>query len=142
MQLSAFTGDWLLTRWIDDPGAGSLGRLEGTASFRPEAAGLAYREAGLLTLGTAPPVTVTRAYLWQAQGEDITIRFVDGQFFHAFAADAAEPEAEHACPPDFYRVRYDFRFWPRWRAEWRVTGPRKDYAMQSDYRRLDSKGEL
>jgi len=43
------------------------------------------------------------------------------------------PAAEHDCPPDHYRVRYDFRSWPRWQADWRVRGPRKDYTLGSAY---------
>jgi hypothetical protein len=31
-------------------------------------------------------------------------------------------------------VRYDFRDWPRWQAEWRVTGPRKDYGIVTRFR--------
>ena len=46
-----------------------------------------------------------------------------------------EPVADHWCDPDTYKVRYDFREWPLWRAEWRVTGPRKDYVMRSVYTR-------
>jgi hypothetical protein len=62
------------------------------------------------------------------------VLFADGRFFHRFDAEDPAPAAAHDCPPDLYRVRYDFRPWPRWQAEWRVTGPRKDYAMVSRYR--------
>lgn len=149
MDLSAFAGDWTLTRRIEDHRAGAPGRFEGTARFQPAAGGLAYRETGLLTLGTSAPLRATRSYVWQAAVDAIAVRFADGRFFHAFATDAAEPRAEHDCPPDLYRVRYDFRDWPHWRVEWRVAGPRKDYAMLSDYHpapatggRLDRPDEL
>ena len=48
------------------------------------------------------------------------------------------PPPAHDCPPDSYRVRYDFRAWPRWQAEWRVTGPRKDYGIVSRFRPADA----
>lgn len=134
MQLQQFLGDWILTRRIENRQAGQEGRFEGEAAFRAVPEGLAYAERGWLTLGAAPPFRAERSYLWQSVGDTIAIRFADGRFFHAFAATACEPEAEHECPPDFYRVRYDFRAWPRWRAEWRVSGPRKDHTIHSDYR--------
>ncbi|MFO1106692.1 MAG: DUF6314 family protein [Amaricoccus sp.] len=136
MEIEAFIGGWSLTRRIEDARAGQTGRFEGHAAFRPTPEGLAYREEGWLTLGAAAavPVRGERRYLWQAAGDRIVVRFGDGRFFHAFAALEAEPEAEHDCPPDFYRVRYDFRAWPLWRAEWRVRGPRKDHVIRSDYR--------
>lgn len=145
MELADFEGRWALTRRIDDARANARGRFEGEARFTAAPGGLAYVEEGRLRLGTAPPMTATRRYFWRAvpgvvRGEGATggvieIDFADGSFFHAFPTDAARPEAEHACAPDHYRVRYDFTAWPAWRAEWRVLGPRKDYRMVSDYRR-------
>ena len=79
----------------------------------------------------------TRRYLWKDGGAGtIDVLFDDGRLFHRFDAEDEAPAAEHACPPDTYRVRYDFRRWPRWQAEWRVTGPRKDYGILSRYRPL------
>ena len=79
----------------------------------------------------------TRRYLWRDGGAGtIDVLFEDGRFFHRFDAEDPAPGASHDCAPDSYRVRYDFRAWPRWQAEWRVTGPRKDYAMVSRYRPL------
>ena len=60
-------------------------------------------------------MTATRDYLWRDGGAGtIEVRFGDGRFFHRFLADEPEPAAEHDCPPDRYRVRYDFSRWPRW----------------------------
>ena len=64
----------------------------------------------------------------------IEVRFDDGRFFHRFAG-AERPEAAHDCAPDVYRVPTTSRDWPRWRADWRVTGPRKDYVMRTHYSR-------
>ncbi len=135
MRLAAFEGDWLLERDIEDIRAGHPGRFTGTARFTSAAEGLVYDEEGLLSLGGAPGVAASRRYLWREAGANsIEVQFGDGRFFHRFYADEDRPSAVHACPPDQYRVRYDFSAWPRWKADWRVTGPRKDYAMTSRYR--------
>jgi hypothetical protein len=138
MRLDAFEGDWRIDRVIEDIRAGRTGRLTGTASFTRLPEGLAYVEEGKLTLRDAPPMTATRRYLWRDGGANtIEVLFSDGRFFHRFYADETRPAAEHACPPDRYRVRYDFTRWPRWQAEWRVQGPAKDYAMVTRYAPAD-----
>lgn len=137
MRLSAFEGAWTLTRSIEDVLTGRPGMLEGVARFTPTDAGLLYAEEGLLTLGEAPAVAATRRYIWRDGGaSSIEVTFADGGFFHRFCADEDAPSAVHDCPPDQYRVRYDFARWPRWQAEWRVRGPRKDYAMLTRYQPL------
>lgn len=136
MRVEAFEGLWEIERDIEDVRAGRAGRFVGRASFRPSADGLAYREEGELTLEGAAPMAASRDYLWRdGPGGAIEVLFGDGRFFHAFHPDEAAPAAVHACDPDTYRVRYDFSRWPRWQADWRVTGPRKDYAMLSRFRR-------
>lgn len=139
MQLAAFSGEWSIDRRIEDRRAAAEGSFAGKAWFRPVAGAatlhLAYREEGALRLGASAPMTATRGYDWRAgPGETVEVWFEDGRFFHRFACAGEMPCAEHDCPPDFYRVRYDFRQWPVWRVNWQVTGPRKDYAMVSTYR--------
>ena len=135
MRLAAFTGDWVLERAIEDVRAGETGTLAGTARFTPGEGGLAYLEEGTLALGGRPAVAASRRYLWREAGASaIEVRFADGRFFHRFYADEDAPAAVHDCAPDQYRVRYDFARWPRWTAEWRVRGPRKDYVMVTTYR--------
>ncbi len=132
LRLSDFAGEWTLAREIAQPGAG-LARFEGRVCFTPDGTGLAYHETGTLTLPGAAPMRAERAYLWREEGAEIVVLFSDGRPFHRF--DPAMPAAHHWCDPDDYRVRYHFAAWPDWRAEWRVTGPRKDYVMRSRYRR-------
>ena len=131
--LADFEGDWSIDRQIDDHRVGQLGRFRGTARFLTVPSGLAYHETGLLTLGSAAPVTATRDYLWRWQAGRICVDYVDGRPFHDF--NPAAPSAHHHCLPDDYTVTYDFSDWPRWHAHWRVTGPRKDYTMISRYKR-------
>ena len=134
MELRAFVGQWRIGRDIEDVAAGRTGCFEGEATFEPVAGGLDYRETGRLTLQGAVPMTASRRYLWRDAGSGtIEVLFEDGRFFHRIDAEEPAPGAVHRCDPDLYRVRYDFRGWPRWQAEWRVTGPRKDYAMISRY---------
>jgi hypothetical protein len=136
MRLSAFEGEWIIERVIEDVRAGRSGRLDGIARFEPIAGGLAYAEEGQLRMGDAPSLTATRRYTWHDAGAGtIEVRFSDGRLFHRFYADEPAPRAVHDCPPDQYRARYDFARWPRWTAEWRVRGPRKDYAIVTEYRR-------
>lgn len=134
MRLAAFAGLWEVERRIDDRRAGRAGRFTGTARFAPAAGGLAYVEEGELAFEGAAPMAATRAYHWREAAGRISLSFADGRPFHSFDAEAPAPEAAHDCPPDAYRVRYDFTAWPVWTAEWRVTGPRKDYAMTTVFR--------
>jgi hypothetical protein len=135
MRLMAFEGDWTIERRIEDIRAGRPGRLDGAARFAPGEGGLVYDETGLLTLGDGPAASASRRYLWRDAGAGaIEVRFADGRFFHRFYGDEDRPAGVHDCPPDQYRVRYDFTGWPRWTAEWRVRGPRKDYVTVTTYR--------
>jgi len=137
VRLEAFEGEWAVDRTIEDVRAGRQGRFTGKAAFRPVAAGaLGYREEGTLAFEGAPAMAASREYQWRdAGGGIIEVRFADGRFFHRFLPEEPAPTDVHHCDPDVYRVRYDFARWPLWRAEWRVTGPRKDYSMVSRYRR-------
>ncbi|MBP7241379.1 DUF6314 family protein [Amaricoccus sp.] len=135
MHLSAFEGAWELARDIADARSGQRGRFVGRARFIPTPEGLRYREEGELTLGDGPGITATRDYLWRAGADGaIEVLFADGRLFHSFHPADPAPTAEHECPPDLYRARYDFAAWPCWQVEWRVSGPRKDYDMVSRFR--------
>lgn len=130
--LAAFAGRWSLIRRIRDLSGGPDGAMEGEATFAPDGAGLIYRETGLLRLAKMEPIRAERSYLWrQGQPGMVEVLFTDGQPFHMFRIDM--PRAEHFCDPDTYRVAYDFNRWPVWRAVWRVTGPKKNYEMTTDF---------
>ena len=107
--------------------------MEGEARFTGEAPDLVYHEAGDLRLGTGPVLRAERRYLWHFGEGRVTVRFEDGRAFHAFPLTAEAEGSDHPCGEDLYRVTYDFRDWPRWRATWEVAGPRKDYTSISDY---------
>lgn len=131
--LGAFAGRWRLHRRIDDALAGTEGVMDGWAEFRPEGVGLICEERGVLRFGEGPPLEAKRCYFWRAEAPGrIAVAFEDGRPFHSFALGPAAI-AEHDCAADHYKVDYDFADWPRWRAIWRVNGPRKDYVSVSDY---------
>lgn len=143
-QLADFIGDWRLAREIVQAD-GMVAQFTGQARFTPLGAGrLRYHETGRLCLPGAAPMQAERSYLWAAEGEgageegageEIAVFFADGRPFHRFSpgAPGATPEAAHLCPPDHYRVAYDFRHWPSWSAHWQVAGPRKAYSLTSRY---------
>ncbi|MHC9234241.1 DUF6314 family protein [Pseudooceanicola sp. 502str34] len=130
--LADFEGHWRLERRIENA-VGPDGRFAGQASFRPEGPGLIVDESGTMQLGQQPPLKAERRYLWGTGGRGIAVRFADGRAFHDFDPAGGWAEATHYCDPDRYEVVYDFTGWPYWRAEWRVTGPRKGYWMESLY---------
>ncbi|SFU41992.1 hypothetical protein SAMN04488527_102149 [Aliiroseovarius crassostreae] len=139
LRLSDFEGRWHLTRRIEDAKAGSTGCFEGVATFTPDAEGLRYDEVGELRLPTGPngptAMQATRRYLWRPDADGVLVLFEDGRDFHRIGLLGDTATGFHHCPPDDYEVSYNFSRWPDWRATWRVTGPRKDYMMITDFRR-------
>ncbi|PZX17574.1 hypothetical protein LX81_01299 [Palleronia aestuarii] len=130
-----FTGEWRLDRRILDARGGREGQFHGRATFAPVEGGLDYSEAGLLRFSAEAAFEARQAYRWEEAGARIAVRFSDGRAFHTFDPDLSAPEAHHDCPPDRYHVRYDLSDWPRWTAEWRVSGPRKEYTLIGRYDR-------
>lgn len=93
---------------------------------------LTLAESGYLKIGDQSPVPANRAYSWVFHSPTfVEAFFLDGRPFHNIDLATANPKALHECPPDTYRVAYDFRMPDEWRSTWTVTGPRKDYVMTS-----------
>lgn len=135
-KLEDFEGAWRIARVIRAAGEGEA-RFDGEARFRPDGRGLAYAETGQLQLAGHPPVQAERRYLWRAgPAGAIEVFFPDGRAFHRIDLRAAAPSDRHHCAQDIYDVTYDFRRWPVWVSRWRVSGPRKDYRMVTEYSRL------
>jgi hypothetical protein len=132
LTLPDFLGSWQAQRTILDR-LGAPGRFDGLARLSPDGEGLHYREEGTLTLGDGPAMTAHRDYLWRQAHDRIEVLFADGRPFHAFVPRGRAPGTDHPCGRDFYRVTYDFTAWPRWTAEWIVTGPAKEYRMLTAY---------
>ena len=128
--LADFAGRWQLERRIVQRG-GPAARFSGVAEWTGDGDALDLLERGTLHLGDQPPMQAERRYRWLA---DLTVLFEDGRYFHQVPAKGGP--AGHWCAPDMYRVMYRFGRWPAFETVWRVRGPRKDYAMVSEYRRM------
>ncbi len=131
-----FLGVWRLSRQIDDRFGGTAGTFVGTARFAqvgPQQ--LDYAEEGQIRFGDGPTLTANRHYQWHFRSDMVDVRFADGAAFHGFVPQGQVDGTDHPCGDDHYQVAYDFTDWPRWRATWRVTGPRKDYTSVSVYDR-------
>jgi hypothetical protein len=127
-----FVGCWRIDRRIEDA-LGANGHFTGMATISPGTkTACNYRETGTLRLGETS-FEAERRYRWTETSPGLlSIFFDDGRFFHSFSL-SPNVDATHDCPPDWYEVQYDFASWPSWTARWRVTGPRKDYVMESRY---------
>lgn len=126
-------GDWDLSRVIRH-GDGREDRFAGRAVFARANGGLVLTERGQLSVG-GQSFEAEQRTLWAEGDGALEVSFADGRAFHAVTLGEPAPTAVHLCDPDHYEVTYDFADWPLWRAIWRVTGPRKDYVMRSEYRR-------
>ena len=138
LTLADFRGEWRIGRDITDRLTGKTGRMDGLARFTDDAAGvLLYEEQGRLRLGDGPVMEATRRYRWHFTDGRVEVTFDDGAPFHGFVPQGYVAGTDHPCGDDAYAVRYDFIPWPRWRAVWIVTGPRKDYTSSTEYTRPD-----
>ena len=136
LSLADLAGAWMLRRRIAHAD-GTVATLEGSCAFEPDGEGLRQVERGTLRLG-GRALEARQAYLWRPGPE---VRFADGRAFHPVGR-GLRPEARHLCGADVYEVRYGFEALAggRWTSEWRVRGPRKDYAMTSAYARAAACG--
>ena len=129
-----FAGHWQIDRIITDRLGGQEGRFDGTAIVSllgPDR--LDYVETGQLQIGSGPVMAATRQYRWSFQAGMVQVAFDDGRPFHSFAPGVSGAGTDHLCGRDLYRVTYGFSDWPVWTAVWQVSGPRKDYALESRY---------
>ena len=127
--LSDFEGAWALHRRISPrQGVGAI--FEGTAVWSRIKDGLAYVETGLIQLEGQMPMQAERRYFWS---EDLCVYFEDGRFFHTVPSQGGQ--SDHWCDPDMYIGTYDFTRWPDFEVTWQVTGPKKDYLLQTLYTR-------
>lgn len=120
-------------------------RFAGRAEVRDIGGGaFAWREAGELRLADGAVLKAERRYLYQLGPETgvIEIRFDDGPhpggLLHRFVFDGPARTARHRhpCPPDVYDAKLTLIDAGRFCLTYRVSGPRKDYVMNSSYRRI------
>ncbi|WP_159441643.1 DUF6314 family protein [Roseivivax lentus] len=126
-----FEGVWRFRRKITDRKLGQISQGQGTLRMIRDGGCLRYEEHVVLDLPGQPAIEGTRRYLWQSCPRGIEVLFDDGRPFHVIGLPDAAPSDMHPCEPDIYRVRYDLGDWPVWSQAWEVTGPRKDYRIDT-----------
>ena len=125
-------GSWTQTRSIT-PG----GTYHGTALFtRIHDNTLQYREEGALTTDQGHTGEVFRSYLFKRIGDRIEVLFDEAEprLFHELSIDhQGRAEADHKCGDDFYKSVYQFMSRDEFKITHTVTGPRKNYVMETKY---------
>ncbi len=128
--------DWHLARRIDDRHTKTAMHFTGTARFETmDATTLLYSEEGRLQNG-ALTLNASQRYRWLFDPGGADVQFSDGRAFHRVAPRDNRASAYHDCTPDRYDVRYRFETQDRWYQHWTVTGPRKNYILESVFTRL------
>ncbi|QFS82727.1 hypothetical protein FIU97_07935 [Roseivivax sp. THAF40] len=131
VELFDFEGVWRFRRKIMDRKLGQISQGQGTLRMVRDGAHLHYEECVTLDLPGQPPIEGTRRYLWRPAPRGIEVLFEDGRPFHRIRLPEPAPRDTHHCDPDLYRVHYDLSDWPVWSQVWEVTGPRKDYRIDT-----------
>ena len=124
-------GQWSLARRIRHVD-GRENSFSGKAVFTRSGSRLIQEESGLLRLDDQA-LEARQRLVWKQDGPMLKVHFADMQPFLEIPIGVPDPEAGHDCPPARYHVTYDFAQWPVWGSVWTVTGPRKDYIMNSTY---------
>jgi hypothetical protein len=144
--LYRLAGQWSLSRTIDgqDPVKSPLrGSMRGSAVWTPINSGaMAYREEGLLRLNDGAEMQAERDYIYglHEDGFDVFFKeFPPRLFQHVALGPDADGglfgNAEHPCGEDIYRSSYRFGRDGNFTICHVVSGPRKNYAMRTDYTR-------
>jgi hypothetical protein len=129
-------GRWDIARTVHPAGS-----LTGWASFTRDARGcLAYAEEGQLHLNGGT-FTARQRYLFEPRADGFAVWF-DAELlrlFHEIALsetpDGLVGEASHPCGRDLYVTSYRFAAGGGFKVRHRVTGPHKDYVMDTVYTR-------
>lgn len=130
-------GRWTFTRDIDDHRAGERITVAGAMLLRGDADGIQWDETGTMTRsGVASDVFRTLFLAPRAGGWFVT--FADGRDFHPWAVGEA---LSHPCSADLYSGRIDVAADANsWVVHWDVTGPAKDYHMETRITRAGRPG--
>jgi hypothetical protein len=115
-----------------------VGRVSGVVRLRRDGAALVYREDGIIDWQDFSG-KCHRVYFYRPRAATLVeVYFEDGRLFHRLDLSQGPSEGggfavSHSCPPDVYRGAYRFQTPARWSLRWQVAGPRKDYALETDY---------
>jgi len=132
-------GSWSFNRVIE-----SQATMQGIAIFRPLGGGrLAYREQGDLKLANGTTVQAEREYIFSDSDGGFRVFFREDppRLFHeislcASAGGGLSGGAGHRCRHDDYQSAYTFLPDGTFTVRHVVSGPSKDYTMNTTYTRL------
>ena len=138
VDLKAFlAGDWRIERTIRDRRHSIDGRLHGEARFTSAGEALNYVERGTLDFGCHEGRAEQHYVFDFAVGyERAQVRFRDGRDFHELDLSSGVANVTHSCGLDLYEGRFTALDGLQWRSAWKVTGPRKDQDIVTNYTRL------
>ena len=129
-------GRWRMDREIVDAAGERIGSFRGVATFTEREWGLDYREDGVLELGGhRGPASRSLQYRLADAGR-AEVRFDHGGWFHDLDLRSGRWQVTHPCRADEYRGEFVVLDADRWRQEWRVSGPAKDYVMVTLFARV------
>lgn len=131
-------GTWDLRREVHDHRDGTEYTANGRAELALEPDGrIRWAEHGTLTWASGTTsVTRTLFLVQEGSGDNVgpsrwRVTFEDGRHFHPWTVGSVE----HLCGCDLYQggVAVPERPALSWELRWRVTGPEKDYTMETRY---------
>lgn len=129
------SGHWRIDRTMD-----GRALMQGAASFSATREGLAYHERGQITLASGV-FDAERRYVFGPLPQGFSVWFAEtpARLFHEIELVARDGalvgEAVHPCGDDIYTSRYVFRDDGAFTTAHIVRGPRKDYVLETMYRR-------
>ena len=116
--------------------------MTGTATFSPEGDLFAYREEGALRLVDGTELQGEREYIYAGRRDGFTVFFREKpprvfQEVRLLETDGGQfnGEVEHRCGYDHYLSTYEFHADGSLIIRHVVRGPRKDYLINTTYRR-------
>ena len=132
-------GSWSLDRVIE-----SQATMQGIATFTPlDREWLAYREQGDLKLANGATMQAEREYVFRGSDGGFKVFFREDppRLFHEISLSASSRgglsgHAHHLCRHDEYQSAYMFLPDGTFVVRHVVSGPAKDYTMNTTYRRL------
>ena len=132
-------GSWSFNRVIEGQAT-----MQGVATFTPlDREWLAYREQGDLKLANGATVRAEREYVFSGSDGGFKVFFREDppRLFHEISLSASaggglSGRAQHLCRHDAYQSAYTFLPDGTFVVRHVVSGPAKDYTMNTTYMRL------
>jgi len=137
--LNTLAGGWRFDRLIDNGAS-----MSGVAAFiKRDGACLDYHEQGRLRLAGGQILGAERRYIFRDEDNGFSALFAENppRLFHRIVLRLADTSltgtGRHFCGDDRYETRYEFRADGSFGVRHAVFGPRKRYAIMTDYVRAN-----